>query len=370
MPRICLATSRSFVALYTSPAAIHWEDLYLDNEKPEASRLQITRSVIWLRAKAPQKVFHIDPWHICLGFLVNLPTYALRNANDSLILLRMKSELNICKYTDYRVFLIAHAQSMKVKQASWSYGAWAKSMGLKTTSSITKIIQGEREAGSAITERLVSYFQFTDRQALYFRDLVRLQKIKKDPRLSALLMEKIGKEHPNSSLRIMDDKSFLVISNWYYLAIRELFRLGFQEDPEWISELLLFKVTSRDISNAIKTLLAIGLLTRDDNGRLQLAEGRIDTTNDIASEAIKRYHEQMLEHAKAALRRIPPEAREITSTSLAIHSKNIGLAKELMRKFKADFERLMEEDSGDQVYQFQMQFFPLTKKLMDVTHEN
>jgi hypothetical protein len=45
---------------------------------------------------------------------------------------------------------------------------------------------------------------------------------------------------------------------------------------------------------------------------------RIDTTNDIASEAIKRYREQMLEHAKAAVRRVTLREREITSTSMVM----------------------------------------------------
>jgi len=47
-----MATVQYFQALRVSEvAAIHWEDLYLDGETPAASRLQITRSVVWLRAK-------------------------------------------------------------------------------------------------------------------------------------------------------------------------------------------------------------------------------------------------------------------------------------------------------------------------------
>ena len=275
----------------------------------------------------------------------------------------MRTNVNVTQFTDYRSFLLAHAQDMKTSKKSWSYGAWAQSLGLKATSSITKIINGEREPGPQITEQLIQYFKFNAKQSQYFRDLVKLHKIKHDPRLSVLLMEKMGKEHPDAEIRIMDDKSFLVISNWYYLALREFCRMqDFKEDPEWISENLLFKVTSRDIIAAIKTLLSLGLLKRDKKGTLSLAEGRLDTTNDISSEAIKRYHEQMLENAKLALRKIDVRDREITSTSLLMSSANIDKAKELIRDFKMRFEKLMEEDSGDQVFQLQIQLFPLTKK--------
>lgn len=275
----------------------------------------------------------------------------------------MQTDLQIQKFSDYRTFLQAHVQHMKRHKAQWSYGAWSKSLGLKTTSSITKIIQGQREPGPDVTEKMIRYFRFNEKQAQYFRDLIRLQKIKNDPRLSVLLMEKIGKDFPNSSLRLMDDKSFLIISNWYYLALRELCRMtGFSEDPEWISQQFIFKVTAREISSALRVLIDMGMLKRDSKNRLQIVEGRLDTNNDIASEGIKRYHEQMLDHAKSALRRVSIEDREITSTSLLMSSKQMATAKELIREFKQKFERLMENESGDQVYQIQIQLFPLTNK--------
>ena len=84
-------------------------------------------------------------------------------------------------------------------------------LGLKDTSSITKIIQGQREPGAAITGGLIRYFKFSPKDAQYFQDLVRLRKIKTDPRLSVLLLEKMGKDHPDGALRILDDKSFQLL---------------------------------------------------------------------------------------------------------------------------------------------------------------
>ncbi len=275
----------------------------------------------------------------------------------------MKMAVNLYQFTDYRTYLVAYAQDMKHKRKQWSYGAWARVLGLKSTSSITKIVQGQREPGEEITERLIKYFEFSDKQARYFRDLIQLEKINRDPKLSVLLIEKMGKEYSDSSIRIMDNKSFMTISHWYYLALRELCRTKtFKEDPEWISSRFLYRVTPRDIRQAIQVLLDVGLLAREKNGKLYLAEGRIDTTTDISSEAIKRYHEQMLEHAKIAVRETPVEEREITSTTLVMSSKNIGMAKELIREFRQNFERLLEEDTGDRVFQIQIQLFPLTVK--------
>lgn len=43
-------------------------------------------------------------------------------------------------------------------------------------------------------------------------------------------------------------------------------------------------------------------------------------------------------------------------------------AKELIRKFKKDFERLLEDKDGDHVYQIQLQLFPVTKKIQGAHH--
>ena len=239
---------------------------------------------------------------------------------------------------------------------------WVNQLGLKDTSSITKIVQGSRHPGAAITEALIKHFRFNSKDAQYFRDLVHLHKIKQDPRLSVLLLEKMGKQFPNAALRILDDKAFAIISNWYCTAIREMVKLNeFFEDPEWISKKLYFKVTPKEAKQAMDLLLAAELLSRDAQGRLKVTQGRFKTQNDYASEAIKRYHESMLENAKQAIRLIAVEDREFSASVITMNAANILKAKELIREFKDQFAQLMEEESGDGTYQIQLQFFPLTR---------
>lgn len=278
----------------------------------------------------------------------------------------MKTELRVRTFTDYRTFLSAHVQDMKRSRPRWSYGFWARRLGLEDTSSITKIMNGNRDPGDKITESLIGYFNFNTKDATYFRDLVRLSKIRKDPRMSVLLMEKMSKEFPNSMDRLLDEKTFSTISNWFYLPLREMTRLnGFQEDPVWIAEQMHFKVGARDIRQALDTMIELGLLYRDAKKRLQIAEGRIQTTNDIASEAIKRNHEQSLENAKTVVRSVPLQEREFQSESLVFSTKNLDQAKQMIREFREKFSQTFEEEHGDSVYQIQLQFYPITKTLKE-----
>ena len=270
--------------------------------------------------------------------------------------------LDVKQFTDYRSFLLAHIQDCKTRNSDWTYGTFAKQLRLKDTSSITKIVQGQRRPGDLITGQLIRYFKFTPKDGQYFKDLIRLQKIKNDPSLTVLLLEKMGKDHPDGSLKILDDKSFQIISNWYCTAIREMVKLNeFFEDPNWISKKLHFKVTPTEATRAIELLIQADLLGRNAKKKLVVNQGRFHTTNDISSEAIKRYHESMLDNAKLALRMFDVKDREFGASSITMSSNKFLEAKELIREFSDRFSKLMEEKNGDVTVQMQIQFFPLTQ---------
>lgn len=271
------------------------------------------------------------------------------------------------KFLDYRDFLRQHIEDKKKAAPQWSLAVWSRTLGLSSTSSLTKVLNGEREPGEKITHSLVSYFNFDHKEEIYFKDLVRLSKIKSDPRLKSVLIKEMGKLSPSEMIRLLDDKTFSIIKDWYCLAIREMLRLkDFQEDPQWIAKRLAFSVSEEQIKKTLHILLQQGMIVRDAEGKLQIGEGSLQTRNDKVSEAIQSYHNQMLEKAKEALLTQHILEREFTAETITINQSQIPEAKELIRKFKADFARLFEEAQGDQTYQMQIQFFSLTK---EISHE-
>jgi hypothetical protein len=51
----------------------------------------------------------------------------------------------------------------------------------------------------------------------------------------------------------------------------------------------------------------------------------------------------------------------MTSVTMAIDPRKIGMAKEFIRKFQDEFCVLVEQGDQTEVYKLSMQFFPLTK---------
>ncbi len=270
---------------------------------------------------------------------------------------------SLFEYTDYRAFLRAHAEDRKKANPRWSYSLWAKRLGLAGTAPLTMILNGQRQAGPKLAEKMVHYFEFNARQREYFLDLVNLQKAGSDSSLSVLLMEKLKKNNPQREFKLLDSQTFEAISSWQHYAVREMTQLpDFQEDSNWISERLRVKITPREVSKAIETLERLKLLARNAQNKLRPTQAEIQTTQDVSSEAIKRFHEQTLDLAKASIREVPVSQREVGAVTLTVSSSKIQKAKDLIRKFQDEFTALIEEPSlGDSTYQLNVQFFPLTE---------
>ncbi len=271
--------------------------------------------------------------------------------------------MKVKHFTDYRSYLIAHLQNKKKIQPKWTLGRWAQQLELRSTSSISKVISGERLPGRKLTESLISYFEFSDSESEYFKDLIRFHKVKADPRLALALLEKIGKENPHTTLKILDNDTFIILSKWYGLALREMIQTNyFVSDPKWLSKIFNFKVLPSEISQCLKDLVHCGLIQLNSEGEYEVTSERVATENEISQEAVKKYHENSMEIAKQAVRLFAVENREFQASTFIMSSKNIQEAKNLIRDFRKRFCKLLEENSGNQLFQIQIQFFPLTKE--------
>lgn len=274
----------------------------------------------------------------------------------------MDSITSLANHSDYRVYLRDFYQLKKQASPRWNYAVWARQLKIKSPSTLIMILNGQRHPGPALVQSLIRYLKLTGDDADQFQDLVRLQKVKSDPSLTILLLEKLRKRRPDGEFRLLEQSEFYAISNWYYYAIREMVRLPqFREDGEWISEALLFKVTPRQAKAAIDTMLRLNLLGRDKGGKLFATSRHLDTSRDIADEGLKRFHEQTLANARECIRRVEVDRREISGGCFAIRVKDIPEAKKRIAKFQRELCDLLEMPEPDAVYQLEISLFPLSK---------
>lgn len=270
---------------------------------------------------------------------------------------------SVFEFTSFRSFLKAYAEDSRRANPHWSLASWAKKLGLQGTASLTMVVNGQRSAGPHVTEALVRYFKFNEKEKRFFVNLINLDKVGNQPSLKYLVLDELRRLSPDKEFKLLDEKAFSTISNWFHLAIRQMVRLkSFKPDKKWIADHLIFPVTEKQVAEALQNLLDLNLI-ENKNGKWSKTTQHLSTANDLSAEAIKRFHEQSLENAKKAVREVPVEEREIRSVTLTFNPEKMTKAKELLREFCIHFDNVMDSDDGTNVYQMNIQLLPLTKNL-------
>ena len=105
------------------------------------------------------------------------------------------------------------------------------------------------------------------------------------------------------------------------------------------------------------------------DGKMQRTALPIITSNEIPSNAIRKFHKESLEKASNSLDDVPVALREISSMVMAIDPKQLPKAKEYLKKVKRRVSKLLETDNPSEVYLLGFQLFPFSMEVPNETNE-
>lgn len=155
---------------------------------------------------------------------------------------------------------------------------------------------------------------------------------------------------------------FQVISEWYHYAILELtYVKGFQSKISWIAKYL--GISEFTVEKAIERLRRLELLGIDKNGRMKCTKEFVMTPSGVPSEAIRKFHRQLLEKAIQALDLQTINERDMASVIMAIDCNRLDEAKEDLKRYRREFTKKYGSDpKQNEVYCLGIQFFRLQTK--------
>lgn len=150
--------------------------------------------------------------------------------------------------------------------------------------------------------------------------------------------------------------NFTPISDWYFFAIMELTALpGFKDEGAWISERLGISLATA--TEAIVLLKVHGYVTQDPDGRWVKKYNL--GVKDAPSAALRKFHRQHLRNAELAIEKQAYDRRHTSGITMAIDSKQLPAAIELITEFRARMSALLENGNKDSVYHLAVQLFQL-----------
>jgi uncharacterized protein (TIGR02147 family) len=269
---------------------------------------------------------------------------------------------DIFVYSDYRKFLADYYAAAKEHHPAFSYRYFARRAGYTSPNFLKLVIDGQRNLSSDSVDKFARALKLTPSERRFFGRLVAFNQAEtQDEKNQA--WERVSASHRFRKARRLDRAYFEYLSRWYNPAIREMAaRADFREDPQWIAQQLVPPIQPSQAQACLELLLELGLLVRDDTGRLQRGQPSLTTGHEVTGLGIRNYHAQMLERARESMTLVPADKRDISALTVCVQPGTVPELKRRIHEFReVMLDRCDRDEDGRAVYQLTIQLFPLTK---------
>lgn len=275
----------------------------------------------------------------------------------------MRASVDVFRHRDYRSFLREFYEHNKQRKGGYSLRAFSKGTGLRSPNYLKLVMDGERNLTPEMALRFGEGCGLSGESLEYFCELVAFNQARL-ARERELHYERLRRFSRFRKVHKLDAAQAEYHSEWYIPAVRELaVRQDFEEDPAWIARTLLPPISAAQAKRALSVLTELGLLVRNDAGRLVQPEELVETPEGPLGHHVVEFHRAMMAHAAGALDLVPREEREIASLTLCISDAQFDQLKaELAALRSVLLQRYRSDDSAERVVQLNFQMFPLSRK--------
>ncbi len=260
---------------------------------------------------------------------------------------------------DFRDILKNKLSERCGKNQSYSLRAFARDLEI-SPQRLSHVLSGRHGLSLAAAESIALNLGMNEKEKVYFCALVQ----KKHARSKTLKTEaeKKLKKIKNTYQQLNLDH-FKIIADWYHFAIMELSLVeGFSSEPSWIARSL--GISEIETKMAIERLLKLKMLERDKKKQLKLTGQFFSDPCGIPSDAIKKFHRQLIQKSATALEEQSLQHREFSSTVLAMNEEDLPEAKKVLKEFRESFDkRFSASQKKTKVYALGIQLFGLQNKI-------
>jgi transcriptional regulator with XRE-family HTH domain len=239
--------------------------------------------------------------------------------------------------------LVQIYSARKAQNPAFSLRAFGKKIGV-SSGALSEMFHGKRRVTKLTAKKILENLNFGNEEIDYFTQ----DKKTKVPR----------------SYQDLSFDQYEIIASWHYLSL-----LNFLELPNEKHTLKSIAdrmgLSEKKIEESLKRLLRLEMIQKKGN-RFFRTFIRYQTTEDVASEAIKKYHRATLELSEKALEGIALEARDFTSIVLKVHPKNLKKIKQMVREFQDELSEVIDSDDPQEIYHLNVHLYPITKREKDV----
>ncbi|MBN2037864.1 MAG: TIGR02147 family protein [Chitinispirillaceae bacterium] len=268
---------------------------------------------------------------------------------------------NIFNFMDYRSFLLAFYNEEKAKNRGFSYGVMAEKAGFASKSFIKLVIDGKKNLSPNSLQQINRVLKLTGKAFSYFCDLVAFNQAKTTREREAFLHKLFSYRKRNPS-RLIVQKQYEFYAKWYHNTVRELVCHGdFSGDYRKLGRMVRPAISAREARASVQLLTRLGFIKKEGKRFVQTSP-LITTGDEVMSAAVRKFHEQNMALAVQSMDTCPAPERDISCMVLGLSAAGVERVKAETQAFRKTIMAIAREDKNpDQVYHYNMQFFPTSE---------
>jgi uncharacterized protein (TIGR02147 family) len=272
-------------------------------------------------------------------------------------------EVNLFEYDNYRAYLRDLYAFFKATKPHFSYRYFSQKAGFRSPNFLKLVIEGKRNLSPESIERFARALKLKKKEVEFFRILVHLNQARTIGE-KKLYAEQLMQFRSFRFIHPLRQDQYRYYTEWYNIPIRELTSLPeFSEDPSWIARSLVPPISPRQAQRALDLLFQLGLLRRDESGRIVQSDAFISTGDEVTSTSIANYHREMIQKGSEALDRFGGPDRDISSVTMALSDEGFREIKSLIQRFRKELLAIADQEKRPEgVYQVNFQLFPLARQ--------
>ncbi len=269
---------------------------------------------------------------------------------------------DVFEYTGYRQYIADFYAERKVKSA-FTWREFARMTGFSSSVHLKYVSEGRFNLGEDAVERVAKAMGLGGNRLEYFRAMVEFDHAVTD-NVKKEIFDRMLSIAKQSNAKVIEGDAFRYFDSWKNPVLRELAPAMPGAKPLALAHACRPKISAAEVTESLNFLVKANLLSKDADGNYVQTDKYVTAgPMEAAPVAIRGLHRQMGEIALEAIEGVPQTERHFSGVTLGIthhaYDEIIAVINDCRRKI---IEIATRDDSTDEVYRLNIQFFPMTNK--------
>lgn len=275
-----------------------------------------------------------------------------------------KQKPNIFEYVDHILFLKTWFEFLKSEERLSMRTISEKAQ--LATGYLPMCLSGKRSLSSKALSKIAPYLKLSLSEQR-FLELLHTVGTSENPETRLRAVGDMTKLQAFKKTNIKELEVYKYLTNWYYVAIREMVALvDFDPNPIWLQARLNGKVSLADCEEALRFLVTSGLVVVSAQGKHSIPKIALDCKEGIYKLSLGEFHREMFRFAAESIENVSRANRSILGHTVAIRSEDLGKVTEILNEAINKLHVLGQKTiDADQVYHIELAAFPLTQKKVE-----